>query len=61
MGGSLVLREFVRREALEAAADRTRQPCTSRSPPGDAGIVVFDAPVQLKAGDRLEVKLRRTV
>ena len=63
VGGSLALKEFgFGRDApggppLTALVNRA--PVAARL--GDAGIVVFDAPVQLKAGDKLEVRLRRKV
>jgi non-lysosomal glucosylceramidase len=61
MGGSLALKEFgFAREApggppLTAAVNRAPVPARL----GQAGLVTFDAPVQLKVGDTLEVRLKR--
>jgi hypothetical protein len=63
MGGSLALKEFgPAREAVgvpPVTALVNRAPVAARL--GEAGLVTFDAPVQLKAGDNLEVRLRRSV
>ena len=59
-GGTLMLRQFgfapgpVESPRLTAAINRA--PITARL--GEAGLATFDAPVQLKVGDRLEVRLK---